>query len=198
METSPKSKGKFSKKVMTIVSVMLFIIVGLVVLAKFADLFSSYSGSHKEFVYNEAVTHSYFAGSELFETTYKRFTEGEYLTHSEYEAELQRNQFAKDRLSKDIDFLQKDFVERQTYLNGFTPSASAGPFHKMLESYYQTVLKEYIPALEEYAAISTDDAAQIEVAKQNITAVYDKICDMETKMQKIQLEYIEREGFEPK
>lgn len=185
-------KRKFHKILRTIVSITLFILLGLIV------IFPSCSTSNKEFAYNEAVSHSYLEGSDLFETSYRRFLRGEYLTHAEYEAEQRRNEFVKDRLSKDTIRLREDFKQRLTDLNGFTPSPSAETFHKMLESYYQAVLNDYIPALKEYAALNPDDTARIDASKQKITTVYDQICDIETKMKEVQLDYMRRVGFEPK
>lgn len=187
--------GKIKRVLITAGSIVLIAFICL----RVAGEFRSCAGPGKEYVYNETVSLAYLTHNPRFEDTYKRFCKNStYLTAYEYEQVCAGKEFPpKNRLKDDIVFLKEVFTQAQGDLARQTPSREAAAFHKMLETYYGTVLTDYLEALKSYSELDTDDAARKEELGNRITSVYDRICDIQTDMLKVQIEYGKQVGLDP-
>lgn len=179
-----------------LISVGSILLIGFICL-RVAGEFRSCAGPGREYVYNETVTLSYLNYNPRFEDTYKRFCEnGTYLTAYEYEQSCAGKDFPpKNRLKNDVAFLREYFTQAQADLAAQTPSAEAAAFHKMLKMYYDTVLTDYLGALQAYSDLNMEDTAQKESHRKRVTAVYEHICDIQTEMLRVQLEYGKQVGL---
>lgn len=186
--------GKIKRVLITAGSIVLIAFICL----RVAGEFRSCAGPGKEYVYNETVTLAYLTYNPRFEDTYKRFGENStYLTAYEYEQVCAGKEFPpKNRLKNDIVFLKGVFTQAQADLAAQRPSPEAGAFHKMLDKYYGTVLTDYLGALQAYSELDTDDAARKEELRNRVMSVYDHICDIQTEMFRVQIEYGKRVGLE--
>lgn len=181
------------KGLITVGSILIIVVICL----RVAGEFRSCAGPGKEYVYNETVTLAYLSHDPRFEDTYKRFCEnGIYLTAWEYAQESAGKEFPpKNRLAGDIEFLTQDFQQAQADLDAQTPSAEAAAFHKMLETYYHTILTDYLDALRAYAALDTNNDVQRDMLRGQVDSVYNRICDVQTEMLRVQVEYGKRVGL---